>query len=261
MFYGFKVDFDEGERQALREALSDMRNPVTVKLFLSDNCDFCAQTRRMLETIRDGSPEGPGGRRLVDLRIYEAEIDTDQVEKHGITRFPTILLLNGSIRYYGIPAGEEIRAFVETIIRISQGESGLSSDTVDGIKKLQGEALIETIVTPSCPYCPYAVLMANMFALESSKAGLNNITSAVVEAYENMDIAQKYAVTSVPAIAVNGRVEFIGVPYEDQLLETLIRRARPLKRQSGERQKLKEIIREIVKDMGSEEEDKEKRTG
>lgn len=259
MFYGFKVDFDESERRALREALSDMKSPVTVKLFVSDKCDFCAQTRRMLETIRDESPEGPGGRRLVDLKVYEAEIDTDEVEKHGITRFPTMLLLNGSIRYYGIPAGEEIRAFVETLIRISQGESGLSSETIEGIKKLQGEALIETLVTPSCPYCPYAVLMANMFAFESSRAGLNSITSAVVEAYENMDIAQKYSITSVPAVAVNGRVEFIGVPYEDQLLEVLIKRARPPRRQDSEKQKLREIIREIVKDMDSEEGGKKER--
>jgi len=250
IYYGFKTDFNEYERQALREALADMKNMVTVKLFLSDRCDFCKQTRQMLETIRDESPE-VSGRRLVDLKIYEEEIDTDEVKKHRISRYPTILLLDGAIRYYGIPAGEEIRAFVETLIRISQGESGLSTDTVEGIKKIPGDVVIETIVTPSCPYCPYAALMANMFAYESYRAGLRSIVSVVVEAYENMDIAQKYAVSSVPAIAINGRVEFIGVPYEDQLLEVLAKRARPRQRgKSGE--SLREVIKEIIKDLEEE---------
>lgn len=250
IYYGFKTDFNEYERQALREALADMRNVVTVKLFLSDRCDFCKQTRQMLETIRDESPE-VNGRKLVDLKIYEEEVDTDVVKKYKVTRYPTILLLEGAIRYYGIPAGEEIRAFVETIIRISQGESGLSAETIEGIKKIPGEVVIETIVTPSCPYCPYAVLMANMFAYESYKAGLNNITSIVVEAYENMDIAQKYAVSSVPSIAVNGRVEFIGVPYEDQLLEVLMKRARPRQRVRSS-ESLKDVIKEIIKDLEEE---------
>ncbi len=247
MFYGFKTDFDEYERQALREALSDMKSVVTVKLFLSDKCDFCSQTRRMLETIRDEAPE-VGVKKLLDLRIYEEEIDTDEIKKYKVNRYPTILLLDGAIRYYGIPAGEEIRAFVETLIRISQGESGLSSETIEGIKKIPGDVVIETIVTPSCPYCPYAVLMANMFALESYKAGLNNVVSIVVEAYENMDIAQNYAVSSVPAIAINGRVEFIGVPYEDQLLEVITRRARPRQKPKSDA-KLKDIIKDVIKEI------------
>ena len=252
VFYAFKTDFDEYERQALREALSDMKGTVTLMLFLSDRCDFCKQTRQMLETIRDEAPE-VGGKKLIDLRIYEEEVDTDEVKKYNVNRYPTILLLDGAIRYYGIPAGEEIRAFVETVIRISQGESGLSRETIEGIKKIPGDVVIETIVTPSCPYCPYAVLMANMFAFESHRAGLNNIVSIVVEAYENMDIAQRYAVSSVPSIAINGRVEFIGVPYEDQLLEVLIRRARPRQKIKSDA-KLKDIIRDVIKEIDKEEE-------
>jgi glutaredoxin-like protein len=250
IYYGFKTDFDEYERQALREALTDMKNTVIVKLFLSDRCDFCKQTRRMLETIRDESPE-ISGRKLIDLKIYEEEIDTDEIKRYNINRYPTIILLEGAIKYYGIPAGEEIRAFVETLIRISQGESGLSAETIEGIKKIPGDVVIETIVTPSCPYCPYAVLMANMFAYEAYKAGSKNVTSIVVEAYENMDIAQKYAVSSVPSIVINGRVEFIGVPYEDQLLEVLIKRARPRQRARSS-ESLKNAIKEVIKELEME---------
>jgi hypothetical protein len=33
-----------------------------------------------------------------------------------------------------------------------------------------------------------------------------------------MDIAEKYGVMSVPAIALNGVVSFVGVPYEEDFI-------------------------------------------
>jgi FixJ family two-component response regulator len=58
----------------------------------------------------------------------------------------------------------------------------------------------------------------------------------------------------VPSIVINGRVEFIGVPYEDQLLEVLIKRARPRQRARSS-ESLKNAIREVIKEL--EEEKKE----
>ncbi|MGC8675677.1 thioredoxin family protein [Fervidicoccus sp.] len=40
-----------------------------------------------------------------------------------------------------------------------------------------------------------------------------------VEAYENTDIADKYNVMSVPVIAINGEVAFVGLPYEVDFVE------------------------------------------
>ena len=258
--YGFKVDFDPEEREALREALLDMRNIVEAQVFISDECEWCEATVSMLGTISEESPTSPNGR-LFRYSVHRK--GEDLVRKLGITRFPTIYLLNGSIRYYGIPAGEEIRALVETIIRISQGESGLEPETIKRIKEFNSVAVIETIVTPSCPYCPYAVLLANMVAFESFKAGKNNIISVVVEAYENMDIAEKYAVTSVPTIAINERVEFIGVPYEDQLLDSIYRvsakrpsRAVTIAQKATEDAELKKLIKKVIEEIDKKEDSK-----
>lgn len=247
MSYGFKVDLYPEEREALREALNDMRSPVRAFVFISDNCNYCGATVKLMETIREESPE-VNGVKLFDFKVFEKGIDDDVIDKYRVTRFPSVYLLDGAIRYYGIPAGEEIRGFVETIIRISQGESGLDPRTVEGLKKVNGVATIETIVTPSCPYCPYAALMANMFAYEAFRNKVNNVVSIVVEAYENMDIAEKYAVSSVPTVVVNERVEFIGVPYEDQLLESIIKRAKPQEKRS-EDEKFKKMIKDILKEL------------
>ncbi|MGC9148029.1 MAG: protein disulfide oxidoreductase [Sulfolobales archaeon] len=258
--YGFKVDFDPEEREALREALLDMRGVVEAQVFISDECEWCDATVSMLKTISEASPTSTNGR-LFRYSVYRR--GEDLVKKLGVTRFPTIYLLNGSIRYYGIPAGEEIRALVETIIRISQGESGLEPETIKRIKEFNSTAVIETIVTPSCPYCPYAVLLANMVAFESFKAGKSNIVSVVVEAYENMDIAERYAVTSVPTIAINERVEFIGVPYEDQLLDSIYRigarrpsRAVTIAQKATEEAELKKLIKKVIEEIDKEENNK-----
>jgi thiol-disulfide isomerase/thioredoxin len=83
---------------------------------------------------------------------------------------------------------------------------------------------IITMVTPTCPYCPYAVLTANMFAYESG----GRVISEVVEANEQMDIADLYQVTAVPAVVLKaedqdtGNLEFIGVPPEADLLRKVV---------------------------------------
>ncbi|MCS7098729.1 MAG: thioredoxin family protein, partial [Sulfolobales archaeon] len=51
------------------------------------------------------------------------------------------------------------------------------------------------------------------------RAGNRAVTSDIVEAYENPDIADAYNVMSVPAIAVNKQLVFAGLPYEEQLVD------------------------------------------
>jgi len=220
--------FTEEVRTALAEALRDMRDPVDVYVFIDSNdrtCRYCEVTKRFLKFMEETSPRGSEGR-LLRVHIVDRAKDNKLFEEFKVTRVPTVALMNGKIRWTGSPLGEEVRALVETIIRISQKESGLSETTKSLIKnKLNGEVLIETIVTPSCPYCPYAALMANMIAYESCLANKCNVISDIIEAYENQDIAEKYGVMSVPTMAINGSVEFIGVPYEENLIQTILEKS------------------------------------
>ena len=98
----------------------------------------------------------------------------------------------------------------------------MDENTKKEIPNLNGCFYLENVVTPQCPYCPYAALLINMFAFEAYKHGKPCIVADTVEAYENEDIANKYNVMSVPAIAINGKVEFVGVPYEEDLLAKLM---------------------------------------
>jgi len=215
----YELDTSEEFRRELKETLEDMVNPVTVDVFVGPNCETCDDTIQLLKMMEDASPVRDG-KKLLTVRIFDKSIKEHEkyFKEQRVERVPTVTLINGYIRYTGIPAGEEIKGLVETILRISEGDSGLEEETGAILETLKNEVHIEVIVTPSCPYCPYAALLANMFAYEAYKRNNPKVIADTVEAYENPDIADKYGVTSVPAIALNGKLAFIGVPVEEDFI-------------------------------------------
>jgi len=226
----FKLQFAKEDEEMLRQTLQDMKGSVTVRLYTTKDkyrCFSCEETEKLLTIISNNAPMiGDRVALQLETKYVDGEV-LDDFRKLGIDRIrvPTIVIPEANVVYLGMPAGEEIRAFIETLIRVSSRDTGLSDRALKDIADMEGQADIEVIVTPPCPYCPYAALMANMFAYASVLYGRGNIRSYIVEAYENPDIADRYAVTTVPTIAVNGRVVFVGLPYEMQLLKVVKRLA------------------------------------
>ncbi len=217
-----RMEITEDTREAIREAFEDLEEPVTINVFIGDNCKYCDETLKIARVLEEEAPQRDG-EKLIKVKVYYKGRDDEVFAKQGITRIPSLTLLDGVIRYTGTPSGEEIRGLVETIIRISQNDSGLDDTTIRKLREeLVEDTHIEIVVTPQCPYCPYAALLSNMFAFEVWRSGRRNLISDTVEAYENPDIADKYHVTSVPAIAINGVVAFIGVPYEEDFIERVL---------------------------------------
>jgi len=219
----YELDLSPSFMEELRETLAEMVEPVRIDVFVGPNCETCEDTVRLIRAFEEAAPE-VRGRKLVEVRVFDKSNPDHASEfaRQGIERVPSVTLIDGYIRYTGIPAGEEVRGLVETILRISEGDSGLEEETKRVLASLRKRVYIETIVTPSCPYCPYAVLLANMLAYESWKQGAKAVISDTVEAYENPDIADKYAVMSVPAIALNGKMAFVGVPYEEDFIDYIV---------------------------------------
>ena len=214
-------DLDPDMKEALKEALQDMRGPVEALVFVKDKCYYCEETKKLLQHFVEASPE-VDGRKLFSYRVIHLDKDREEAQKYGINRAPTVAFIDGYIRYTGIPSGEEIRSLVETIIRLSEGNPGLEDESREKLKQLNKQVKVEVIITPSCPYCPYAALMANMVAFESYLQGKKLVIADTVEAYENPDIADKYHVMSVPAIAINETVAFVGLPYEQDFVDKIL---------------------------------------
>jgi len=105
-----------------------------------------------------------------------------------VERLPIILIgENGEVRYTGAPLGQEGWALLETIVTMSTQDVQIPEEYLVKLRNLERSIRIETIITPSCPYCPYAVLMANKIAIASS----GKVISDVIEAHEFPEICGK----------------------------------------------------------------------
>jgi thioredoxin reductase (NADPH) len=97
-------------------------------------------------------------------------IGDEKSKEFNIEHSPTILINpdDYNIRYVGAPAGEEGRSFIETIIMVSNSESGLSAESKKELAGLAEPRHIQVFVTPGCPYCPEQVINAFRAAIERS---------------------------------------------------------------------------------------------
>lgn len=186
---------DERSRKMLSERMNrQMMDTVGIVLLKGlgneEYEDWSEALVRELEEISD----------KVEVRVLNVTQETDLVKKYDIVSTPTILISPNRgyrIRWTGSPLGHEAWSFVETIVAISGGDSGLS----DGSKKATamitevGKTLKASVfVTPTCPYCPQQVLLANRFAIETK--GL--LESECVEVQENPGLAMEFGISTVP---------------------------------------------------------------
>lgn len=225
----FHIEIDEDTKEAIREYLSRMENPIELKLFTSKTCgrrdvNWCLPVEEFLDLLQQLVPD-----KLKIEKIY-FETSEELFNKYGIfERYtPVICIGNCEIMYYGAPFGEEVRSFLETLIMYSTKRTRLKAETRLALKKLgevcPKEIQILTVVTQACPYCPYAATLANSFAIESR----GKIKSIIYDASLNPEIAELYSIAMVPAIIIKtkdselGRVEFIGVPTEIDLLDKIM---------------------------------------
>jgi len=241
----FEIHLTKDDIQTLSEILSEMKEPVEIYTFVGERCRYCNNTIKLIEIISNSAPVRDG-KPLIRHIVARKGQDDDLFRRFNVSRVPTVAMIEGFIRYTGMPAGEEVNGLIETILRMSTGESGLEEETVEQLSALKGRVHIEVVVTPTCPYCPYAALMANMFAYISYLSGNKAIIADTVEAYENPDIADKYNVFSVPAIAINGKVEFIGLPTEQALLDAVVRHSEEALRKEMIKKTLSQLKKEII---------------
>ncbi len=210
------VEIDEETKQQVRQILTNIQDPVTLRVFLDrENCVYCNETKNLVEQLAEMAPEG----KLI-LDIHDCTEDKSPMEKYGIDKIPAIIVDNGettNIRYFGIPAGYEFSALLEDILDVSRGKTQfLSPNAQEYIKSIDEPVHIMVFVTPTCPYCPRAVRQAHAAALLNK-----NITADMIESMEFQELAQKYSVYGVPKIVINEKVEIEGAPPEPMFIQKL----------------------------------------
>lgn len=75
---------------------------------------------------------------------------------------------------------------------------------------------VEVLTSPKCAYCSTVKMRVNKVAEDLRKLNVN-VSVEEIDVLKHPEIRLKYEITSTPAVVVNGRLVFIGVPREDEI--------------------------------------------
>ena len=133
-------------RKDVTEALADITNPVTFKVFTQKfECQYCKETRELIEEVAELSDK-------VSVEIYDLEADKPIADSLGIEKVPAVAVVGKKdygIRMFGIPSGYEFGSLIESIRLVSEGESGLSPETRQMVAKLKKPTTVQVFITPT----------------------------------------------------------------------------------------------------------------
>jgi glutaredoxin-like protein len=202
--------------QQVREVFDQLQKPVEVLFFGSKtDCQYCDDTLQLVTELTGISEK-------LSLKVYDADVDAEIARQYKVDKYPGLVIagregdqiLDYGIRYAGIPSGHEFSSLIHDLILVSGGDSGLGQETRKYLKSLSAPVHLQVFVTPTCPYCPRAVVLAHQMALESPM-----VEAEMVEAMEFPELSTRYGVSGVPQTTINyGAGTVVGAVPEDHLL-------------------------------------------
>ncbi|MEM1993927.1 MAG: thioredoxin family protein [Nitrososphaerales archaeon] len=75
---------------------------------------------------------------------------------------------------------------------------------------------VEVLTSPRCAYCNTVKMRVSKVVDDLKKQNVFVIVEEV-DVLKQPEIRLKYEITSTPALVVNGRLVFVGVPHEDEI--------------------------------------------
>ncbi|HPI36336.1 MAG TPA: thioredoxin family protein [Ignavibacteriaceae bacterium] len=207
---------DDNLKSELQKHFSVLTKKVKIVFFTQElECQFCRETRTLLTELSGVTDK-------IELEIKNFVVDKTDTEKFGIDKIPATVILdeNGKdfgIRFYGIPSGYEFTSLLEAIILVGTGETNMSPGVIEKVKAIDKPVHLQVFVTPTCPYCPRAVITAHKFAYLN-----DNIKAEMVEATEFPHLSNKYNVRGVPRTVINENDYVEGAAPEDMVYDKII---------------------------------------
>ncbi|MFN2158473.1 MAG: protein disulfide oxidoreductase [Anaerolineales bacterium] len=200
----------------VKKALENLREPVDILFFgTREECDYCEDTLQLVGEVAELSGK-------LGLKVYDIEDNPDIAREYNVNKTPGLVLtardtnkvMDYGVRFAGIPSGHEFSSLIEGLILVSGRDSGLSGEIRKQLRGLKNPVLLQVFVTPTCPYCPRAVVTAHQMALESEM-----VQAEMVEAMEFPELSERFGVNGVPQTTINsGAGTVVGAVPEQQLL-------------------------------------------
>ncbi len=197
----------ENDRKELEKVFKErLKGEVEIELFLSDRFPHSKDARQIAEEVAS-----------LDDRIRLSVYGEEEGNERGYEFYPvTTFKGHENVLFYGLPSGYEFVSLIEDIIMAS-GNIRADEHVMEHVKSIGKDVEIKGFITPTCPYCPKAVIAAHKFAFLNPK-----IRGIMVESLEFPDFANKYNVRAVPKIVINDKVEFEGAVPEEHFIHKVM---------------------------------------
>jgi len=205
----------------VKEAFNQLDQEVEVLFFgRQEDCEYCDQTLQLIEEVTNLSDK-------LSLTIFDVEVNPDQAAKFNVDKTPGLVItgresdqiIDFGIRYAGVPSGHEFSSLIQDIILVSGRDSRLSQQTRELLSQVTEPVSLQVFVTPTCPYCPQAVILAHQMAMESPM-----VQAEMVEAMEFPELSSRHGVSGVPQTTINdGAGHLVGAVPEQKLLAEILR--------------------------------------
>jgi len=209
--------FQEKEKKLIADVFKALSHPVKLVNFTQEvECPFCQETRRLLGGLSGLSD-------LVSLEVYDFQVDKQKAQAYAVDKIPATVVegkKDYGVRYYGAPAGYEFAALLADMVNVSRGQTDLKPQTKEALSKIEKPVHLQVFVSPTCPYCPGAVILAHKFAIEC-----DFVTADMVETSEFPHLVQKYQVMGVPKTVINEEFSLLGAVPEEKMLEEITKAA------------------------------------
>lgn len=196
--------FLDGELRAqVKQALEPLAHDVEMVVYMGGSLvvpghEAAGEQKATLELLKEVASVSD------KIEVIERNLVTDdQAKALGITLAPTTLFRRKgtdrtNVRFVGIPSGYEFSTLLETLLFLGTDEMEMTP-TLESVKDLDADLRLRTFVTPTCPYCPRAVLTAYRFAMVNPR-----IVAEGIEANEFPALSSGYRISGVPDTIVEG---------------------------------------------------------
>ena len=204
---------DAEVKEEVARRLGTLTGPVRLVMFTQEiECEYCSETRQLVQEVADLSAH-------VTATVYDLVADSARADELGVDKIPAIAVIGErdyGIRFYGIPSGYEFTSLLAAIETAAAGEVDLAQATLETLSRLSTPVHMQVFVTPTCPYCPQAVVLAHKMAVASPM-----VQSDMISAQEFPHLAMKYQVMGVPRTVINEATHIEGAADEPVVLEKL----------------------------------------
>ena len=196
----------EDTKEELRRLFSIIKNKVYIDLFTKkgDNDVYNDMAGKVLQWFS----------RITDkIVVTPYSLSHELAKKYDVKHSPTLVFAPDTynIKWLGAPAGEEGRAFVELVILLGTGKSGLSKDSEKILSQIKDKRHVKLFVSPTCPYCPQQAFNA----FRAAMAAPDQVSLELIDVQAFPEIADTYDAQSVPQAFANEKLIAMGAQPEE----------------------------------------------